>query len=186
MFGGSGGRRSSVKYRGQDFNAELKLNLTEVLEDNKQVLTVNGKNIRLTIPAGVNDNQTIKIAGYGGEGVNGGPKGDLFITFYVSNNTNFKREGANLYLNKDIDLFNAVLGGETIIETLTGKVKFKVPAETDNGSKIKLTGKGMPIYKKKNSFGDLIVSFNVQMPKNLNAEEKELFQKLSKLRSHEH
>jgi curved DNA-binding protein len=184
MFGGS--RRSSVKFRGQDFNAELKLNLTDVLEDKKQVLTVNGKNIRLTIPAGVNDNQTIKIAGYGGEGVNGGPKGDLLITFHVANNTNFKRDGANLLLSIDIDLYQAILGGETVIETLTGKVKFKVPAETDNGSKIKLTGKGLPIYKKKDSFGDLLVVFNVQLPKKLTAEEKELFQKLSKLRSHEH
>lgn len=183
MFGG-GGRRS-VKFRGQDFNAELQLKLTDVLEDRKQVLTVNGKNIRLTIPAGVSDNQTIKISGYGSEGVNGGPNGDLLITFSILNDTAFKRQGANLYLTKHIDLYKAMLGGEIMIETLTGKVKLKVPAESGNNSKIKLTGKGLPKYKENDSFGDLIVTFQIENPKNLTAEEKDLFQKLSKLRNHE-
>jgi curved DNA-binding protein len=183
MFGG-GGRRS-VKFRGQDFSAELQLKLSDVLEDRKQVLAVNGKNIRLTIPAGVSDNQTIKIAGYGSEGVNGGPSGDLLITFSILNDTAFKHQGANLYLTKHIDLYIATLGGEIMIETLTGKVKLKVPAESGNNSKIKLTGKGLPKYKEKDSFGDLIITFQIENPKNLTAEEKDLFQKLSKLRSHE-
>ncbi|AWV99510.1 DnaJ C-terminal domain-containing protein [Arcticibacterium luteifluviistationis] len=184
MFGGSsGGRRSAPKFRGQDFNAQLSLKLTDVLEERKQVLTVNGKSIRLTIPAGISDEQTIKIAGYGGEGRNGGPKGDLLITFSVENDTSFKRVGANLYFTQSIDLYSAVLGGEVIIETLTGKVKVKVPAESSNDSKIKLSGKGMPVYKKKDSFGDLIVTFKIETPKNLTEEEKELFQKLAKLRN---
>ena len=187
MFGGRAqGGRSSVKFRGQDFNAELKLNLRDVLEDNKQVLNVNGKNIRLTTPAGLSDNQTIKISGYGGEGINGGPKGDLYITFSVNNDTPFKRDGANLYFAKSIDLYTAMLGGEIIIETLTGKVKLKVPPESSTNSKIKLTGKGLPKYKVKNEFGDLIITFQVENPKNLTVEEKALFEKLSKLRNHEY
>lgn len=184
MFGGSaGGRRTSPRFRGQDFNAQLSLKLTDVLEERKQVLTVNGKNIRLTIPAGISDGQTIKINGYGGEGMNGGPKGDLLITFAIENDTIFKRVDANLYLTQNIDLYTAVLGGEAIIETLTGKVKVKVQAESNNDAKIKLSGKGMPVYKKKGSFGDLIVTLKIETPKNLTSEEKELFQKLAKLRS---
>src|SRR5699024_3427639 len=85
MFGGGGGfggrSQGRTKFRGQDFNAELRLNLTDVYRSQKQTLTVNGKQIRLTIPAGIENGQTIKIKGHGGEGMNGGPKGDLFITF---------------------------------------------------------------------------------------------------------
>src|SRR5690606_31368244 len=85
MFGGGGAKsRSSSRqahYKGQDFNAELQLNLKDVYTSQKQTLTVNGKNIRLSIPAGVEHGQTIKIKGHGGAGIQGGPKGDLYITF---------------------------------------------------------------------------------------------------------
>ena len=128
MFGGAGGGRSGgqAKYRGQDFNAELHLNLKDVYTTHKQTLTVNGKSIRLTIPAGVENGQTIKIAGHGGEGVNGGPNGDLYITFSVTNHTKFKRDGNNLYSTVDLNLYTAVLGGEIMIDTFDGKVKLNI------------------------------------------------------------
>ena len=96
MFGGSGGRsRGQAKYRGQDFNAELRLRFREAAETHKQTLTVNGKQIRITIPAGVENGQTIKIAGHGGPGSNGGPGGELYITFSIANDPNFKRTEAD-------------------------------------------------------------------------------------------
>ena len=176
--GGGGGRQS--KYRGQDLNAELQLNLHDIAESRKQTLTVNGKKIRLTIPAGVENGQTIKIAGHGGPGVNGGPAGDLYIKFTVANDTQFKRCGNDLHATVKLDLYTAVLGGEITADTLTGKVKLKVAPETQNGTKVKLKGKGMPVYKKADTFGDLYLTYEIQLPTNLTDKQKELFTELSK------
>jgi len=184
MYGG-GRSRSQSKYRGQDFNAELELDLASAYTTHNQSLTVNGKNIRITIPAGVENGQIIKIPNHGGPGVNGGPNGDLFITFSIANNSDFKREGNNLYADAPLDLYTAVLGGETFINTFDGKVKIKVPAETQPGTKVKLKGKGFPIYKKENQFGDLYITYTIKIPTKLSDKEKELFEELAKLRNHE-
>lgn len=181
MFGGGAGGRK-VRYRGQDYNAELHLDLTDILTAEKRTLTVNGKNIRITIPAGVENQQTIKIKGHGGEGMNGGPKGDLYITFVIENNTSFKRDGSNLYQTVDLDLYTALLGGEITIDTLTGKVKLKVKPETQNQTKVKLKEKGLPVYKKDGEFGDLYITYNLVLPKNLTEREKELFKQLAEMR----
>ena len=170
-------------FKGQDFNAELQLKLSDVYTSHKQTLNVNGKNIRLTIPAGVENGQTIKIKGHGGPGVQGGPKGDLYITFNIINNTKFKREKEHLFSQVDLDLYTALLGGEITVDTFNGKVKLKVKPETQTGTKVKLKGKGFPKYKKENQFGDLIITYNVKMPDNLSTREKELFKELQKLRS---
>ena len=185
MYGGGRSSRSQSKYRGQDFNAELQLDLASAYNTHKQSLTVNGKNIRITIPAGVENGQIIKIPGHGGTGANGGPNGDLFITFNIENNSDFKREGNNLYSDVDLDLYTAVLGGETFVNTFDGKVKIKVPAETQTGTKVKLKGKGFPVYKKENQFGDLYITYNVKTPNKLSQKEKELFEELAKIRNHE-
>lgn len=186
MFGGArgGGHRRTTRFRGQDFNAELQLNLTDIYRSQKQTLTVNGKNIRLTIPAGVENGQTIKIKGYGGEGVNGGPNGDLFITFSINNNTSFKREGKDLYKNVDLDVFTAALGGHVTVDTFDGKAKLTVKPETQNGTTVKLKGKGFPVYKKEGQYGDLYITYNLKLPTGLSAKEKELLQELQKLRKH--
>ncbi|HEY9170358.1 MAG TPA: J domain-containing protein [Lutibacter sp.] len=187
MFGGrasSRGRTSGgVKFRGQDFNATLSLKLKEVYETHKRTLTINGKNIRLTIPAGVKNGQVIKIKGHGGEGVNGGPKGDLNITFSIENNTKFKLDGDNLHTRVDLDLYLAILGGEITVDTFDGKAKLKIAPETQNGTKVKLKGKGFPVYKKEGMFGDLYITYQIKMPKNLTEKEKQLFTELAKLRT---
>ena len=100
MVGGQegGGRRSrQTKFRGQDYNAELQLNLTDAYKTHQQTLTINGKNIRVTIPAGIENGQQLKLKGHGAPGINGGPNGDLYITFSITNNINFKRMGTVLY-----------------------------------------------------------------------------------------
>lgn len=182
MFGGGfSNRGGNTKFRGQDFNATLQLNLKDVFTSQKQVLTVNGKNIRLTIPAGVTNGQIIKIKGKGGQGINGGPHGDLLIEFNILNNTNFKRDGQNLYKTIDLNLYNAVLGGEVTVETFDGKVKLNIKPLTQNDTQVKLKGKGFPVYKKDGMFGDLFVTFNVKLPNKLSDKEKELFEELAKL-----
>ena len=182
LFGG-GGRRSQAKYRGQDYNAELNLSLTDASTTHKQTLTINGKNVRITIPAGVENGQQIKLKGYGSPGANNGPNGDLIITFVIKNDTNLKREGNNLHKDEDLDLYTAVLGGEKTIDTLSGKIKLKVNPETQNGTKVRLKGKGFPVYKKDGQFGDLYITWNIKLPTNLSEKQKELFTELSKLSS---
>jgi len=182
MFGGGRTRGRNVYFKGQDFHAELHLDLQDVYKTHKRTLTVNGKNIRLTIPAGVKNGQTIRIKGYGGEGINGGPKGDLIIKFSIENHTKFKRDKNNLYATIDIDLYKAILGGELTMDTFDSKVKLKVKPETQSGTRVKLKGKGFPVYKKEGEFGDLYITYNVKLPTKLSEKEKELFNELAKLR----
>ena len=179
MFGHrGGGGRGNAGFRGQDFNAELHLSLRDAARTHKQVLNANGKQVRITIPAGVADGQVIKLKGYGGEGINGGPAGDLYITFKIAEDSVFKRLGDDLYVDVEMDLYTAVLGGEKVIDTLEGKVKLKIKPETQNGTKVRLKGKGFPVYKKEGQFGDLIITYSVKIPTNLTDRQKELFREL--------
>ena len=179
MFGGSrSGRGRQVKYRGEDYTTEIHLELIDAYKTHKQTLTVNGNNIRITIPAGVENGQIIKIAGHGGPGANGGPNGDLYITFSVANHPDIKRLGNNLYFTVDLDVCTAVLGGEITIDTLDGKVKLKVKPETQNGTKVKLKAKGFPVYKNEGQFGDLQVTYSIKIPINLTEKQKKLFEEL--------
>lgn len=180
MFGSSG-RSQQTKFRGQDYNAELKLNLTDILKTHQQTLTVNAKNIRITIPAGIENGQVIKLKGYGAPGVNGGPAGDLYITFLIATHPLFKRSGNDLFTTSTIDLYTALLGGETTVDTLTGKVKLKVNPETQPGTKIRLKGKGVPVYKKEGETGDLYITYELKLPTKLTEQQKVLFTELSKL-----
>jgi curved DNA-binding protein len=176
------GRGSQVKFRGQDYNAELMMSLEDAYTTHQQTLTVNGKNIRITIPAGVENGQVIKLKGHGGPGMNNGPNGDLYITFVLSDHPRFKRDGNDLYTTVELDLYTAVLGGEITLDTLDGKkLKLKVNPETQNNTKIRLKGKGFPVYKSEGSFGDLYVTMQVKLPTNLTERQKELFRELSKL-----
>ena len=118
------------------------------------------------------------MKGYGGEGVNGGPAGDLYITFVIADDPVFKRLGDDLYVDVPIDLYTAILGGDQLVDTLDGKVKLKVKPETQNGTKARLKGKG---YKKEGQFGDLIVTYSVKLPTNLTEAQKELFRKLQSM-----
>jgi len=185
MFGrqaGGRGRYRRAAFRGQDYEARLQLRLSEVYKTHKRTLTVDGQNIRITIPAGVEHGQTIKIKGYGGPGVNGGPNGDLYITFQIENDTGFRRDGQHLHKTIELDLYTAVLGGEITVDTMDGKVKLEVPPETQNGTKVKLKGKGFPVYKKKGQHGDLFLTYEVKIPTQLSDKEKALFKELAQAR----
>lgn len=185
LFGRSAGAKqgANVKLRGQDLNANLSLNLKDVFESKQQIFTINNRQIRITIPAGVEDGQTLKIPGHGNPGVNGGPNGDLLVKFSITNNTPFRREGNNLYSEVELDLYTALLGGEITADTFDSKVKLTVKPETQNNTKVRLKNKGFPIFKKDKEFGDLIITYKIINPKNLSAKEKELFSELSKLRN---
>ena len=183
MFGNQErGGRSQPKYRGQDIQAQLQIDIKEAYSTHKKEFSVNGKSIRITIPAGIEDQQTIKINGYGSPGLNNGPNGDLYLTFSIANSTSFKRVGNDLFLTHNLDLYSAVLGGEvTISDFNQAKLKLKVAAGTQNGTKVRLKGKGFPVYKKEGQFGDLYITYHISIPTNLSEKEIELFQELANL-----
>jgi len=108
----------------------------------------------------------------------GGPNGDLYITFMIEPDAQFTRNGDNLTMEMPIDLYTAMLGGEVTVQTLNGAVNLKVKPETQNGTTVRLKGKGFPVYKKEDQHGDLLVTYQVQLPKNLTEEQKELFRQL--------
>ncbi|WP_420459602.1 DnaJ C-terminal domain-containing protein [Neolewinella sp.] len=175
-FGGAGG--GARAYRGRDIEAELRVSLQDVLEDNKQVLTVGDKQLRVTIPAGVEDGQTLRLRGQGSPGMNGGPAGDLYITFRVATPPDYRREGADLYKTEEVDLYTMLLGGKITVQTPTGAVNLPVAENTPNGKRVRLKGKGLPKYKQGGS-GDLYLDLTVKLPESLTATEREAFTKLA-------
>jgi curved DNA-binding protein len=183
MFGGDRNSGSSnVKFRGQDYHSEYSINLKEITSSQKHSFKINNRNIRLTVPAGIENGQVIRINGLGGPGTNGGPNGDLYIRFQVLNDTHFRRDKSDLYTDIDLDLYKAVLGGEITVDTLNGKVKLTVKPGTQNMSRVKLKNKGLPVYKKEGKFGDLYITYHIKIPEKLSEQEIELFKKLSSIK----
>lgn len=180
MFGGMGRNSRSAKYRGQDYSTEIHLSLKEAYHTHHQTLDVNGKKLRITVPAGIENGQVIKLKGHGGPGANGGPNGDLFVTFTVADDERFKRQGNDLHTTVDLNLYTAVLGGEFTLDTLGGKVKLSVKPETQNGTKVRLRKKGFPVYKKEGEYGDLFVTYSIKIPTGLTEKQKQLFAELAK------
>ncbi len=180
LFGqrGATGGKTRGGFRGQDIEAELQLSLREAAVTHKQTFSINGETLRITVPAGVANGQVIKLKGHGGKGMNGGPDGDLYITFAVSDDPAFKRKDNDLYTDVNIDLYTAVLGGDVTVNTLDGQVKLKVRPGTQNDAKVRLKGKGFPVYKQEGSFGDLIVTYHVSIPTTLTEHQKDLFRQL--------
>ena len=174
--GGFGGR--SQAFRGRDIEAELRVRMGDVLVDNKQVLTVNGKQLRVTIPAGVEDGQTLRLRGQGSPGAGGGPAGDLYITFRVETPAGYRRDGADLHRSVPVDLYTMLLGGKITVDTPTGAVNLPVAANTPNGKSVRLKGKGLPRYKASGE-GDLYLDLTVALPTSLSPQEKETFERLA-------
>lgn len=176
--GAGAGRGAHGAFKGQDIQGELQLTLREAATTHKQTFNVNGENLRITVPAGIANGQIIKLKGHGGKGVNGGPDGDLYITFNIADDPVFRRKDNDLYTDVNIDLYTAVLGGEVTVNTLDGQVKLKVRPGTQNDAKVRLKGKGFPVYKQDGTYGDLIVTYHVTIPTTLTDKQKDLFRQL--------
>lgn len=171
------GRRASLK--GEDYKAELNLTLRDIVSSSKRIININGKNLRITIPAGVTDGQKIRIKEQGGAAPQGGTRGDLYITFHISDDPQFTRKGDELYTTATVDIFTLMLGGEAIVTTLDGSVRIHIKGGTQPDSKLRVRGKGMPHYKKEEIRGDLIVTIKAHIPP-LNKEQEKLLQECKK------
>ncbi|MCB2378607.1 J domain-containing protein [Hymenobacter sp. BT635] len=185
IFGGSGGRASGNPRpaAGQDYQAELELTLEDAYQGGPRTLTVNGKKLRITIQPGVEDGQTIRLRDQGAPGRNGGPSGSLYITIRLQPDARYTRTGPDLTMDVPVSVYKALLGGEQVVETFSGPVKIKIKPETPNGTRLRLRGKGFPVYKQPGQFGDLYLRLSLTLPQHLTDEEKALIQQLATLRN---
>jgi len=134
--------------------------------------------INVTIPAGIDDGQTVSLRGQGNAGSNGGPAGDLLVYVIVQPDAKFERDGANILLEQDISYAQAALGGEIKVPTMDGDVNLNIPEGTQTGSVFRMRGKGMP-YLRGSGRGDQYVSVHVVVPKKLTDEQKDLLRKFA-------
>ena len=142
-------------------------------------LAVQEKSYEVKIPAGILDGQKIRLAGQGGEGTGGGPRGDLYLKVEIEPHSIYRMNGRNLTMDLPIAPWEAVLGAEVQITTLAGAVTLKLPAGTQNGQKLRLRGKGMP--NPRGAPGDLYALISIVVPKEPSGRERELFEELQRV-----
>ena len=175
---GASGMRSggSGNFKGQDYQTEAEITLEEAYHGTHRLIEVENEKLRITTKPGAYDDQLLRIKGKGGRV--GRSRGDLFVRIHVASHPHYTRKGDDLHAVHKIDLFTAVLGGSTIVETMSGQVKVKIPSGTQTGKIIRLKGKGMPVYGEPNIFGDLYVQLQVHIPETLTDRQRELFEQL--------
>lgn len=135
--------------------------------------------VKVTVPAGVDDGNQMRLNGQGEAGSNGGPYGDLYVVFRVKPSKEFKRKGTEIYLDKSIQFVQAALGDEINVPTVYGKVKLKIPAGTQSGTTFRVKGKGVPRLRG-NGQGDQHVTVNVVTPKKLTEKQSQLLKEFAK------
>jgi DnaJ-class molecular chaperone len=137
------------------------------------------RTLEVKIPKGVRDGQRLRLAGQGASGVNGGPRGDLYVTVRFAEDDRFERDGDDLYTDLSVSVYVLVLGGEVLVPTLGGDVRMKIPPETQNEQLLRLAGKGMP--RSRGGAGDEFVRVVARLPQGLGERERELFEQLAQL-----
>ena len=173
--GGRGGR--SAQFKGQDYQTEMEITLEEAYHGTHRLIQLEDEKIRIATKPGVHDDQQLRIKGKGGKGSKDN-HGDLYVRVHVAPHPKYSRKSDDLYASHTIDLFTAVLGGSTIVDTMSGQVKVKIDPGTQGGKTIRIRGKGMPVYGKTNQFGDLYVQLKIHIPEQLTDKQRELFEHL--------
>lgn len=179
---GTGGFQYQIQpQRGRDFEQPVEITLQEAYQGTSRVLQKDGQRLEIKIPAGAKTGTRVRMSGHGGEGVGGGPAGDLYLRVTVQPNPRFERKGNDLHTTVSADLYTMVLGGEVRVPTLTGDVVLTVPAGTQNGRTFRLRGKGMPHLRQPDQHGDLYTRIEVQLPTRLTSQQRELFAELRQM-----
>lgn len=163
----------------QNIKAEVTISLQQAFDGTSRTLRVGGEKMKVKIPAGIKDGQRLKLKGKGSTKARGGARGDLYLTVRVDMPDGYERKGNNIYYDHPVDLYTAVLGGETVVNTLGGRAKITIPAGTSGGKLFRLTGMGMPEFRNPSNKGDFLVRIQIQVPEKLSDEEKKLFKKLA-------
>ena len=184
LFGGGMGGRQARPRKGRDYEHEVQISLQEAYEGTTRLLQVGDRRIEVKIPAGAKTGTRIRVAGKGGPAMGGGSPGDLYLVVEVQEHPRFRRDDRDLEVDVPVDLYTALLGGEVPVETPNGhSVMLRIPIETQNGTRFRLRGKGMPVLNNPDERGDLYAVVDVRLPEALTAEEKSLFEELQKARS---
>jgi curved DNA-binding protein len=182
--GKQGGRsQTRAAFKGQDYEAEMEITLEEAYQGTSRIIQVHDERLRITVKPGAYDGQLLRIKGKGASGSSEQHRGDLYVRTRLKTHPVFHRKGDDLYATQSIDLFAAVLGSDALVQTISGTVKVKIPAGTQNGKTIRIKGKGMPVYGTTDRFGDLYVLLQVAIPEKLTKEERQLFEQLKKLQT---
>lgn len=182
---GRGSRRqrsyeTSTPGRDSDVEQELEISLTEAFQGTRRIINKDGRRLEVKIPPGAKTGTKVRVRGEGSRGF-GGRTGDLYLKIKVAADPRFDRNGNDLYTDVWVDLYTAVLGGDVLVPTMTGDVRLKIPAGSQNGQKIRLSGRGMPYLKSLDRRGDLYAVLNIRLPKTLSPEERHLFTQLRDL-----
>ncbi len=178
--GASGGQQRggrSTNFNGQDYQTEMEITLEEAFHGTHRLIEVEDERLRITTKPGAYDDQLLRIKGKGGKGGRG-HRGDLYVRVHISPHPRYTRKGDDLHTTHTIDLYTAILGGSTIVDTLSGQVKVKIAPGTQSGRTIRIKNKGMPVYGETNIFGDLYVQLQVHIPERLTDRQRELFEQL--------
>ena len=164
--------------RGSDAEADVTISFDDAVTGCDKDLRIESREsgkierIHAHIPAGVDTGTRVRVKGRGGSGTAGGENGDLYLRINVADKPGYERKGRDLYTTLNIPYTTAVFGGEVRVHTYYGDVMCKVRAGTQSGSKVRLKGKGVPSMKEKSIYGDLYLTVQVQVPKNLTPEAK--------------
>ncbi len=182
--GGFGGfnpqqqRRSPQQTRGENIEQPVTITLREAYQGTQRIINKDGRQIKVNIPAGAKTGTKVRLKGEGAPSPYGGQHGDLMLVVDVQQDGQFERDDDDLYIDIEVDMFTALLGGKVTVPTMTRPVKLTVPAGTQSGRKFRLSGKGMPVMRKKNAHGDLYARVMVTVPEQLTDEQKALVQQL--------
>ncbi len=186
IFGGMGGRtatqtQSRRARQPKSYQQEIQITFDEAYRGAERTIVIDGRRLQVKIPAGAKTGTKVRMSGAGPAGPDGRPT-DLFLVIEVLPDPRFERKGDDLYTETTIDLYTAVLGGEARGQTPDGAVVLTIPAGTQQGQSFRLGGRGMPRLRTPGQRGDLITRIKVQIPRNLTAEQRKLFEQLAKSR----
>lgn len=173
-----GNRQQNQPRKGGDYETEIEISLQEAYSGTSRIIQLENEKIRLTTKPGAYTDQRLRIKNKGARGSSEGNHGDLFVRIRVAENSKYVRKGDDLYHTINVNLYDAVLGENIILETISGKLKVKIVSGTQNGNSLRLKGKGMPVYGKHEIFGDLYLIIQIKTPENLNEKQKALFEEL--------
>lgn len=177
-----GGAQQARSPRGQDVEAEINVSLEEVIEGASKTFRLNGEQVKVKVPAGIEDGKRLKLKGKGQAVTPGGSKGDLYLKVKTDLPPHIERKEKDLYHTEKVDLYTALLGGIITVKTASGKVKLTIPPETPNGKLFKLTGRGIPSFNNSGKPGNYYIRIEIELPEGLSDKEKKLFQQLADLR----